>query len=163
VRIWDAPTRLFHWALVVLVGCAWLTQELGRMELHFLCGYSILTLLLFRLAWGFAGSDTARFSRFLKSPLAALQHLAHLHHREPDTEIGHNAAGGWMVLVMLALLVLQVATGLCSNDDALAEGPLFRYVGKDRSDWLSRIHGLNFTLIEIVIVAHIVAILTYAR
>jgi cytochrome b len=67
-----------------------------------------------------------------------------------------------MVLVMLALLAVQVGTGLCSNDDALAEGPLFRYVGKDRSDWLSRIHGLNFTLIEIVIVAHIVAILTYA-
>ena len=162
MRIWDAPTRLFHWALVILVGCAWLTQEFGRMELHFLCGYSILTLLLFRLAWGFVGSDTARFSRFLKSPFAALQHLAHLHRREPDTEIGHNAAGGWMVLVMLALLIVQVGTGLCSNDDALAEGPLFRYVGKDRSDWMSRIHGLNFTLIEIVIVAHIVAILTYA-
>ena len=78
------------------------------MELHFLCGYSILTLLLFRLAWGFAGSETARFSRFLKSPVAALQHLAHLHRREPDTEIGHNAAGGWMVLVMLALLAVQV-------------------------------------------------------
>ena len=126
MRIWDAPTRLFHWALVTLVGCAWLTQEFGRMELHFLCGYSILALLLFRLAWGFAGSDTARFARFLKSPFAALQHLAHLHHREPDTEIGHNAAGGWMVLVMLALLAVQVGTGLCSNDDALAEGPLFR-------------------------------------
>jgi cytochrome b len=104
VRIWDAPIRLFHWALVILVGCAWLTQEFGRMELHFLCGYSILTLLLFRLAWGFAGSDTARFSRFLKSPFAALRHLANLHRREPDTEIGHNAAGGWMVLLMLGLL-----------------------------------------------------------
>ena len=60
-----------------------------------------------------------------------------------------------MVLVMLALLAVQVGTGLCANDDGVAEGPLFHYVGKDCSDWLSRIHGVNFTLIEIVIVAHI--------
>ena len=84
VRIWDAPTRLFHWALVILVGCAWLTQKSGRMELHFLCGYSILTLLLFRLAWGFAGSDTARFSRFLKSPVAALQQPCQAWCRRPQ-------------------------------------------------------------------------------
>ena len=132
------------------------------MELHFLCGYSILALLLFRLAWGFAGSDTARFSRFLKSPLAALQHLAHLHHREPDTEIGHNAAGGWMVLLMLVLLAIQVGTGLCANDDANTEGPLVKYVGKDWSDWLSHIHSVNFTLIQIAIVLHIAAIAAYA-
>jgi cytochrome b len=161
MRIWDAPTRLFHWALVILVGCAWLTQELGRMELHFLCGYSILTLLLFRLAWGFAGSDTARFSRFLKTPVAALQHLAHLHRREPDTEIGHNAAGGWMVLAMLAMLAVQVATGLCANDDGDTEGPLFKYVSKDRSDWLSHIHAVNFKVIQIAVLLHIVAILIY--
>ena len=78
------------------------------MELHFLSGYSIIALLLFRVAWGFVGSETARFSHFLKSPLAALRHLARLHRREPDTEIGHNAAGGWMVLVMLVLLAVQV-------------------------------------------------------
>ena len=88
-------------------------------------------LLLFR-SWGFAG-DTARF-RAVPSSVAALQHLAHLR-REPDTEIGHNAAGGWMVLVGWRCFAVQVGTGLPS-DDALA-GPLFRYVGKDRSDWLS--------------------------
>ena len=129
------------------------------MELHFLSGYSIIALLLFRLAWGFVGSETARFSHFLKSPLAALRHLAHLHRREPDTAIGHNAAGGWMVLVMLALLAVQVATGLCANDDGDTEGPLFNYVGKDRSDWLSHIHAVNFTLIQIAVLLHIVAIL----
>jgi cytochrome b len=162
MKVWDLPVRLFHWAIVVLILAAWVSQYLNRMDLHMWIGEWILTLLLFRIVWGFIGSDTARFARFLRSPMAALRHLAHLRRREPDTEIGHNAAGGWMVLVMLALLAVQVGTGLCSNDDALAEGPLFRYVGKDRSDWLSRIHGLNFTLIEIVIVAHIVAILTYA-
>jgi cytochrome b len=162
VRVWDAPTRLFHWAIVILLGLSWLTESRGWMELHFLSGYSFIALLLFRLAWGFVGSETARFSHFLKTPLAALRHLAKLHRREPDQQIGHNAAGGWMVLVMLALLVVQVATGLCANDDGDTEGPLFRYVGKDRSDWLSHIHAVNFTLIQIAVLSHVAAIIAYA-
>ncbi|HME24151.1 MAG TPA: cytochrome b/b6 domain-containing protein [Acetobacteraceae bacterium] len=161
MRVWDAPTRLFHWAIAILVGLSWLTERSGWMALHFLSGYSIIALLLFRLAWGFVGSETARFSHFLKSPIAALRHLAHLHRQEPDTEIGHNAAGGWMVLVMLALLAVQVATGLCANDDGDTEGPLFKYVGKDWSDWLSHIHAVNFSLIKIAVALHITAILIY--
>ncbi|HEY8287737.1 MAG TPA: cytochrome b/b6 domain-containing protein [Acetobacteraceae bacterium] len=162
VRVWDAPTRLFHWAIVVLVCTSWVTQYVGRMEWHMLSGYTILTLLLFRLAWGFAGSDTARFGRFLKSPLAAVRHLSHLARREPDTEIGHNPAGGWMVLVMLALLLVQAGTGLFSNDDVMTEGPLMHLVGNKWSAWLTGIHDLNFTLIEIAVALHVLAILTYA-
>jgi cytochrome b len=162
MRVWDAPTRLFHWAIVILLGVSWLTESRGWMEMHFWSGYLIIALLLFRLVWGFVGSQTARFSYFLKSPFAALHHLSRLHRREPDTEIGHNAAGGWMVLVMLALLVVQVATGLCANDDGTTEGPLFKYITKDRSDWLSGIHALNFLLIQIAVLAHIAAILLYA-
>src|SRR6185312_9018596 len=63
LRVWDLPVRLFHWALVILIFTAWLTQEFDRMDLHKLCGYTIMTLLLFRLAWGFVGSETARFSK----------------------------------------------------------------------------------------------------
>jgi cytochrome b len=162
VQVWDAPTRLFHWAIVVLVGTAWLTERFNFMRLHTLNGYTVLVLLLFRIAWGVVGSDTARFARFLKNPLAALHHLSGLHRREPDTEIGHNAAGGWMVLVMLLLLAVQVGTGLCANDDANTEGPLVKYVGKERSDWLSHIHSVNFTLIQIAVALHIAAIATYA-
>ena len=161
MRVWDAPIRLFHWALVVLIFMSWLTQRQSWMDLHILCGYAILTLLLFRVAWGFLGSDTARFARFLKSPLAALRHLAHLHRREPDLEIGHNAASGWMVLVMLGLLLAQVATGLFSNDDISTEGPLAGFVGKSWSDWLTRWHALNFKAIELVILAHILAVVLY--
>jgi cytochrome b len=161
MRVWDAPTRLFHWALVILLGTSWLTESRGWMQLHFLSGYSIITLLLFRVAWGFAGSQTARFSHFIRGPWAALRHFAHLLRREPDTEIGHNAAGGWMVLVMLALLAVQVSTGLFANDDANTEGPLFSYVGKEQSDWLSHIHAVNFMLIKIAVVLHVVAILIY--
>jgi len=162
IRVWDAPTRLFHWAIVVLIGVSWLSESLGWMTIHFLSGYSVIALLLFRLIWGFIGSETSRFSRFLKSPVAALRHLAHLHRREPDTEIGHNAAGGWMVLLMLVLLAVQAGTGLCANDDGATEGPLFNYVGKAWSDWLSHVHSINFTLIQIAVVLHILAILAYA-
>lgn len=162
MKVWDLPVRLFHWTIVLLILAAWLTQEFGWMGLHMWIGESILTLLLFRIVWGFVGSDTARFSRFLRSPAAALRHLGHLRRREPDHEIGHNAAGGWMVLGMLALIGVQAGTGLFSNDDGDAEGPLMHLVGKDRSDWLSHIHYLNFMAIEAVIVLHVLAITAYA-
>jgi cytochrome b len=162
IRVWDLPVRLFHWVLVVLIAAAWATQEYDHMDWHVWCGYAILTLLLFRLVWGVIGSDTARFTRFLKSPFAAFRHLAHIGRREADREIGHNAAGGWMVLAMLALIAVQAVTGLFSNDDGSTEGPLMHFVSKDQSDWLSHIHSVNFKLIEAAIVLHILAILTYA-
>ncbi|MGA3003923.1 MAG: cytochrome b/b6 domain-containing protein [Acetobacteraceae bacterium] len=161
MRIWDLPTRLFHWILVVLIFAAWFSAWRDWMQVHVVCGLTVLTLLLFRLIWGFVGSDTARFSHFLKSPMAGLRHLRHLLRREPDTETGHNAAGGWMVILLLALLCVQVGTGLCSNDDIMVEGPLAEFVGKDRSDWLTHIHHVNFTLIEIAISLHVLAIITY--
>ncbi|MDB5404389.1 MAG: hypothetical protein QOF70_5734 [Acetobacteraceae bacterium] len=162
MKVWDLPVRLFHWAIVVLIFFAWGTQEFDHMEWHVRIGYTILTLLLFRIVWGFIGSDTARFTRFLRSPLEGLRHLARLRRREPDQEVGHNAAGGWMVLLMLALIGIQAGTGLFSNDDANTEGPLMHLVGKDQSDWLSHIHYLNFMAIEAVIVLHVLAITAYA-
>jgi cytochrome b len=162
IRVWDAPTRLFHGSIVVLLGVSWLSESRGWMALHFFCGYSMIALLLFRVAWGFVGSETARFAHFVRSPAAVLRHLVRLCRREPDATVGHNAAGGWMVLAMLALLAVQAATGLCANDDADTEGPLFKYVGKDWSDWLSHIHAVNFKLIQLAVLAHIGAIVAYA-
>lgn len=161
MRIWDLPTRLFHWILVVLIFAAWFSAWRDWMQVHVICGLTVLTLLLYRLIWGFVGSDTARFSHFLRSPAAALRHLRHVLRREPDTETGHNAAGGWMVMLMLGLLGVQVGTGLCSNDDIMVEGPLAEFVGKDRSDWLTHIHHVNFTLIEVAIAMHVLAIISY--
>lgn len=162
IKVWDAPVRLFHWAIVVLIAAAWATQEYDRMDLHVLVGYTILTLLLFRVIWGFIGSDTARFTRFLRSPAEAFRHLGRLHRREADREVGHNAAGGWMVLVMLALIAVQAGTGLFANDDGDTEGPLMQFVSKRRSDFLSHIHAVNFSFIEIAIVLHVVAVAAYA-
>jgi cytochrome b len=161
-RVWDAPTRLFHWAVVILIGVSWYSIHRGWMLIHFVSGYSMVTLLLFRVAWGVVGSDTARFRQFLVSPLAALRHLSHLARREPDRQVGHNAAGGWMVLAMLLVLAAQVGTGLFSNDDGATEGPLAKYVDKAVSDKLSGYHGLNFNILLGLIGLHIVAIVAYA-
>ncbi|HEX5327794.1 MAG TPA: cytochrome b/b6 domain-containing protein [Acetobacteraceae bacterium] len=162
MQVWDAPTRLFHWLIVGLVFTSWLCATEGWMDWHVRSGYCIFTLLLFRLAWGVIGSDTARFSRFLRSPAAALRHLAEFRRPEPDDQIGHNAAGGWMVLVMLALLCVQVATGLCANDQVATQGPFADLVGEDASDWLTHIHVLNFRAIELVVLLHVCAVLAYA-
>ncbi len=162
VKVWDLPTRVFHWSIVLLVFTSWLTNKLNRMDLHFLSGYALMGLLIFRLIWGVLGSETSRFGSFLQSPGKAVRHLRHLFIREPDREIGHNAAGGWMVLGLLTLLVVQVGTGLCSNDDILVEGPLAKYVGKDMSDKIGTIHAINFQLIELAVLAHICAVLAYA-
>ncbi len=162
MKVWDAPTRLFHWSLVLLVAAAYVTIQLGWIDWHFRCGYAILALLLFRLAWGVIGSDTARFSRFLRNPLAAIEHLLHFTRREPDTEIGHNAAGGWMVLVMLALLLFQAGSGLFSNDQTFSEGPLAKLVSGSWSDRISGWHVFNFNLVLGLIGLHVLAVLAYA-
>lgn len=161
VKIWDLPTRVFHWSIVLLVLASWLTAEMSWMDLHFLSGYTILGMVAFRLAWGVLGSETSRFRSFLKSPPAALRHLRHAFVREPDLEVGHNPAGGWMVVLLLVLLVVQVGTGLSSNDDVMVEGPLAKYVGKGWSDWLGTIHSINFTLLQIAVGIHVAVVLAY--
>jgi cytochrome b len=163
MRVWDAPIRLFHWLLVILLPADYVTAELGWMELHLQLGYALLALMLFRIVWGFVGSDTARFSRFLVSPLAGLRHLGRLRGREPDTHIGHNAAGGWMVLILLLLIAIQIVSGLGANDGlGVTEGPLAKHLAGRASDLLTVIHGYCVYAIMAAIVLHLAAIVLYA-
>lgn len=162
VKIWDPWVRLVHWAIVGLIGLSWWSAETGRMDLHLTSGYLMLTLLLFRLLWGFIGSETARFRHFLRSPLAALGHLRHLLRRTPDTELGHNAAGGWMVLVLLGVLLLQVGTGLFADDQILTRGPLASLVSGAASGWMTFLHIRNFNVILGLAALHVVAVAIYA-
>ncbi len=166
VKVWDGWVRLFHWSIVLLVIGQYVTVQLSLMEWHIRCGYLVLALLVFRLGWGLVGSDSARFARFLKSPLAALAHLRHLRRREPDTEIGHNAAGGWMVLVLLALLLAQVGSGLFASEEPgesyAAHGPFALRVADALSARLTALHGLGFNLLLGAIGLHVLAVLAYA-
>ena len=162
VKVWDGWIRLFHWSVVMLLAVSWVSIKTGNAEVHYLSGYAVLTLLLFRIAWGVAGSDTARFARFLRSPLAGLRHLAGFRRREPDTEIGHNAAGGWLVLAMLAALLFQAGTGLFSDGDGGARGPLAEHVGQATGDWLTGWHHRGWWLLLALVGLHILLVLAYA-
>src|SRR5260370_20188378 len=92
IRIWDLPVRLFHWTLVILMVVSYVTAQVGGdwMKLHFWSGYAVLTLLLFRIVWGFVGSTTARFTHFVDMPLAAIAHLKELAVTAPPRDVGHN-------------------------------------------------------------------------
>ncbi len=164
MRVWDGPVRLFHWALLVLLVTSWTSIEFfNSMRVHMWSGQAILVLLLFRIVWGFIGSETARFSHFLGNPFHAVTHLMRMTRREPDTQVGHNAAGGWMVLAMLLLLLAQVSTGmLASNEDSFVEGPLNHLVGGAWGAWALKQHKLLFTLLQLMIAAHLFAIISYA-
>jgi cytochrome b len=159
--VWDIWVRLVHWTIVLLLPFSWWTAETDRWDWHFYSGYTILTLLLFRLAWGLVGSDTARFVRFLRSPLEAVRHLGHLRRRAAAAEIGHNAAGGWMVLVMLGLLLAQAGSGLFADDLIFTRGPLARWAGEAVSDTATSLHLRVFWAIVAAAVLHILAILAY--
>ncbi len=162
VKVWDGPVRLFHWSLVLLIIGAYVSARQGKLDVHFYIGYAILTLVLFRILWGIAGSQTARFSQFVKSPMAALSHLGHVLRRQREDEAGHNAAGAYMVLALLALVLFQTISGLFSNDGMFEEAPLAHLVGGAWSDTFTVLHGYSFDIIVIAVVLHVAAVLLYA-
>jgi cytochrome b len=162
VRVWDAPTRLFHWLAAVLVAVAYLTWRLDWMDAHEMAGEALLALLFFRLLWGFFGSETARFSAFLFAPRTALRHLARLFRREPDRQVGHNPAGGWMVLLLLALLLGETLTGLFVGNDVADEGPLTDFTPAPITNAITALHAIFWDALLAAIALHILAILFYA-
>ena len=163
VVVWDLPTRLFHWLLVLLIIISFVTAKMGgnAMQYHEWSGFAILALLLFRLAWGIVGSRESRFTTFVKSPAAVWRYAAKLVHRDSPRSLGHNPLGGWSILAMLVSLFVQVGTGLFANDDILFQGPLYHWVSKETSNWLTRIHLLNKYVIIVLVVTHICAVLFY--
>jgi cytochrome b len=160
-KVWDGPTRLFHWALALTLVGSFLTVQAGEMRLHSYCGYTALTLVLFRILWGLFGSESARFATFLRGPRAVFAHLRHLLAGRPDHETSHNALGGWAVVLMLALVLAQGTTGLFANDDILFDGPLASLIGKEASDRVTGWHYRIFDALLIVVILHVVAVVAY--
>lgn len=161
VKIWDGWVRMSHWLILVLMLVSFGTAKSQKMDWHMLSGYTILTLLIFRLLWGVFGSDTARFATFLAWPGAALRQLAKIGRKESDTEVSHNPAGGWMVVLLLALLLTQATTGLFTYDQVFTRGPLARRVSEEWVDLASTIHVKNFYWLLGAIAAHVVAVGVY--
>lgn len=160
IRLWDLPTRIFHWGLVVAVAGAVITGQIGGglIELHGKFGLAIAGLLAFRLVWGFAGSTYARFAEFFPSPGKLRAYLAGQWRGE-----GHNPLGALAVFGLLGLLTVQVLTGLVANDDIAFRGPLYDLVGNDWSNRLTGLHHLLSNILIALIGLHVAAIAFYGH
>jgi len=161
VRVWDAPTRLFHWALVALLVAAYVTAEIDELEWHMRAGYGVLALLLFRVVWGFVGSETARFAHFVRGPRAVWHHLRGFFGPAPDVAVGHNPAGGWAVVALLLVLCVQVGTGLFADDDISEAGPFAQYVERPARRFLTGLHDQSFNVLVGLAALHVAAIGAY--
>ncbi len=169
VRVWDLPTRLFHWTLVLLVAASVVTGKFdsvlgpSTLEWHKRSGLAILALLAFRVAWGFAGGTHARFAGFLRGPRALVAYARALAAGNAPEAAGHNPLGGWSVVAMLSALAAQAATGLfLVQEDYGFQGPLARHVSGAVSDRLGAIHEANFWVIAALVALHVAAVVFYA-
>lgn len=160
VPVWDLPTRLFHWVLVVLVVLLLISGLMGRQGLHMLVGPMVLALVLFRLVWGVIGSPTARFAQFVKGPGAALAYLAAAR-KGAVRSIGHNPLGAYSVLALLGALLAQTATGLFATDDIASSGPLAHLVSSASVKLASKLHRLGYWVLLALIGLHLAAIAFY--
>ena len=165
IRVWDLPVRLFHWTLVVLMVVSYFTGRAGGewMKFHFWSGYTILTLILFRIAWGFVGSTTARFADFVKGPSAALAHCRDLLGRGRDREAGHNPVGGAMVVALLFAVLLQVAAGFFSADTDMGtvNGPLALLVADKWIERATAFHKFWINVLLWMVALHVLAAIVY--
>lgn len=162
-KLWDGPTRIVHWALVIAIGFAWWAAENERMSLHRLAGYTVIGLVVFRLIWGFVGSRTAQFASFVRGPAATLAYARSLPSREHNAVPGHNPLGALSVLAIIAVLLVQVITGLFSVDvDGLESGPLSDRVDFDTGRLFAQWHEWSFTTLQVFAALHIAAVIFYA-
>ncbi|CAM3628381.1 cytochrome b/b6 domain-containing protein [Polynucleobacter brandtiae] len=161
IRIWDLPIRLFHWALLIFIIISFVTVNVGgdAMALHALSGYCILTLIIFRILWGFFGSHHARFVSFVPSPRGLYRYLK----GQSPAVLGHNPLGSLSVLALIFSIGLQAVTGLFSNDDILFEGPFAKYVSNATVAMFNSIHHWNDVVLLGLIGVHLGAIFYYQR
>ena len=164
IRVWDLPTRVFHWALVFCVVGLVITGNIGgnAMVWHFRMGYTVGALVLFRLLWGFWGGYWSRFSHF---PVGLQTLIAYLRGRAaPIVEVGHNPLGSLSVFAMLAVLAAQVSTGLMSDDEIAFQGPLTRFVSETTVSAATHYHTEVGKLLLIALVClHVGAVIYHQR
>lgn len=165
IKIWDSSIRLFHWALVVLFCLSAYSAFQDKFgiyaDMHRNSGVAILILMVWRIIWGLVGSDTARFSQFLKGPTAAFRHLRQMAAGLPYKAVGHNPLGGLSVVLMLVLLLAQATMGLFASDGMIFSGPLSRDVTGALSSTLTSWHALLGRILIGVVVFHVVVVLLY--
>lgn len=161
IKVWDLFVRLSHWLVVLFVVFAWFSANFGDAEFkwHSLNGYAIFILVVSRIIWGIFGSETARFSHFVKSPFKVVFYLNRMLRGKAPIFLGHNPAGAWMVVILLFTLLFQAITGMFSSDDILAEGPFVYAVSGNIVSTMTGLHHRAFDLLMILIALHIAAVL----
>ena len=164
VRVWDLPTRSFHWLLAACVIGSVISAKIGgnAMVWHFRLGYVVFTLLAFRIIWGLVGGRWSRFSSFVYAPSTVIRYLRGQTRPHEHLDVGHNPLGAFSVFALLALLAAQVSTGLFADDDISNTGPLIKFVSGATSSLLTRWHK-NFGqwLIIALVLLHVGAIVFY--
>ncbi len=163
-RVWDLPTRLFHWVLAACVIGSVVTAKVGgnALEWHLRLGYVVFTLLAFRLVWGLVGGHWSRFARFTYSPAAVLRYLLGRSRDDEHHEVGHSPLGALSVFGVLGVLAVQVATGLVADDEIASTGPLIRFVSGAASSAATSWHKTwGQWLVIGLAVLHIAAITFY--
>jgi cytochrome b len=163
IKIWDLPTRVFHWLLVISFAAAYFSNLLGvsYFVYHLWSGYFAIILLVFRLFWGIIGSHHSRFINFIPNPTETIRYLQSLVKCKSKTYQGHNPLGAWMVLFLIVALLVQAITGLFANDEIFNAGPLYAYVSHEISLWLTSIHKDLFYWIFAAVVIHVLAVFFY--
>lgn len=161
IRVWDLPVRLFHWLLVACIVGSLVSIHLfdSAVQLHAYFGYCILTLLIFRVIWGFIGSKHARFTSFIPNRKSILDYVQ----GKSPRFLGHNPIGALSVFALLFVLSVQVVTGLFVDDEIAFQGPFAKYVPNAVVSFLSEIHEGNQVLIYALITIHILAIWYYKK
>jgi cytochrome b len=164
VRVWDLPTRLFHWSLVLCVVGSFISAKIGgnAMTWHLGFGYAVCALLAFRLVWGFAGGHWSRFANFLYGPAALLRYLRGEGRDDEHLDVGHTPLGSVSVFAMLIFLSAQVASGLFADDEIATTGPLNKLVSSAAGLWFSGYHrSIGQWVLLALILLHVAATLTY--
>jgi cytochrome b len=162
LRVWDLPVRLMHWGLVIALGVCWWSGVNNELQYHIYSGYAALWIVLMRLYWGLVGSDTARFTNFLRGPGAVLDYARRLPRREASHSHGHNPIGAISVVLLLGFVLTVVVLGLFAVDvDGLYSGPLSVYVSFKQGRHLAHLHYRWFTYLQWLVGLHLLAVVFY--
>lgn len=163
VKVWDLPLRIFHWLLLIAVAAAFITiWAKSDRNLHMLSGYAVLTLLVFRIIWGFIGGHHSRFLNFVRGPAGVFAYIGKLRSGKHDSsQTGHNALGALSVIALLLSMLFQTVSGLFNFDDELNEGPLRKLISESLADKLHDAHEVNQWILLGLIGLHLAAILFY--